>query len=632
MYKTGTGPAADSYETAHRRLFRLFRQFLTGAPIVGTVGYVGTGNGVIVAIDTKALATPEVWTIAMTSATAFTVTGSVSGAQTSGTTGTNYTSNSPAGNLSFRINVGGTAFVAADAFTVPVGITSGSHTVDFRPGRTITRAAGSFVTNLFEAGDTVVVTGANNSANNGTFTLSAVSALVLTVNEDFITEAGDTGVTVTETIAPAALTIDFNNAGETATRASGSFITDGFKVGASVVIAGAVDAGNNGTKTLTGVSALVLTFTGGDITDDETGDTGVTFVQTVTSGSLTLDFKTANTSNRSSGSYITDGFEVGMNVAISGAVDGGNNATFAVSRVGALELKLATTIADETADTGVLIKETRAGNDSWIVDRYDPFEATLEFIGHGVGLAAADAVYIGIRCAETPASTIYTWEIQGQTGYASGNSFATQPGVSGNGFMAFHPTADLYWFVWNGRRAIAVHRASTTYHSMYAGFFLPYALPSEFPYPMYVSGCNTASYAHTSAVTATSAFFDPEAGQFRETDGTWRNIDNTTTSSGASVWSIWPYDAQNGQRAWLDAMEVTAAGEFVLFPIIVLRSGDGTTDPMSAEPYGSLDGVYGSGFFNGTAEQIVTVAGVNYMLVQNVFRTARANYCALKLA
>jgi hypothetical protein len=62
----------------------------------------------------------ETWTITFTSASAFGVSGSVSGAQAAGTVGTNYTSNTPAGRISFLITAGGTAFVSGDTFTIPV--------------------------------------------------------------------------------------------------------------------------------------------------------------------------------------------------------------------------------------------------------------------------------------------------------------------------------------------------------------------------------------------------------------------------------------------------------------------------------------------------------------------------------
>lgn len=49
---------------------------------------------------------------------------------------------------------------------------------------------------------------------------------------------------------------------KTLTRASGSFITEGFEVGHTVTMAGFINAGNNSSQAITAVSALVLTFGG----------------------------------------------------------------------------------------------------------------------------------------------------------------------------------------------------------------------------------------------------------------------------------------------------------------------------------------------------------------------------------
>jgi len=72
-----------------------------------------------------------------------------------------------------------------------------------------------------------------------------------------------------------AITVDFNATANTITRASGSFVTDGFVVGGTLAISGAADAANNSaTPVITDVSALVLTVD--DIPADEVGDADVT--------------------------------------------------------------------------------------------------------------------------------------------------------------------------------------------------------------------------------------------------------------------------------------------------------------------------------------------------------------------
>ena len=77
---------------------------------------VGTGNGVIKVTDIdQSTAVSEVWTLTATSATNFTVTGSVSGAKPAATVGTPYVDD-----ISFKITAGGTPFIAGDTFTITI--------------------------------------------------------------------------------------------------------------------------------------------------------------------------------------------------------------------------------------------------------------------------------------------------------------------------------------------------------------------------------------------------------------------------------------------------------------------------------------------------------------------------------
>jgi flagellar hook protein FlgE len=86
----------------------------TTAPTAGTPVFTGTGNGTLTAVTAGAGAVPETITLTATSATQFTVTGSVSGAMGTATVGTPFTS----GQLGFTLNAGSTAFAVGDKFTV----------------------------------------------------------------------------------------------------------------------------------------------------------------------------------------------------------------------------------------------------------------------------------------------------------------------------------------------------------------------------------------------------------------------------------------------------------------------------------------------------------------------------------
>jgi hypothetical protein len=132
-------------------------------------------------------------------------------------------------------------------------------------GDTITRAAGSWVTDGFAVGDTIVVSGAvaTAGANNITAVIATVTALVITLgSEDLVAEGPITSATVlgypTLTFAEVGATAD------TITRSSGSFVTEGFKAGMTLTVDGT--SLNDGTSyDIETVSALVLTMGTGDL-------------------------------------------------------------------------------------------------------------------------------------------------------------------------------------------------------------------------------------------------------------------------------------------------------------------------------------------------------------------------------
>jgi len=116
------------------------------------------------------------------------------------------------------------------------------------------RANGSFITDGFQVGQTITATGFTIPANNGNSDITAITATTLTVTKTVppVAEAGSTGV--------ASMGASTGSSGGF-TRTVGSFLADGFAVGHSVTSTGFLDSSNNGTFTVTGVTAGVLTVT-----------------------------------------------------------------------------------------------------------------------------------------------------------------------------------------------------------------------------------------------------------------------------------------------------------------------------------------------------------------------------------
>jgi hypothetical protein len=142
---------------------------------------------------------------------------------------------------------------------------TGAPTITFaevgETGDTITRSAGSFIADGFQAGDLINVTGSTGNNIAAAAPLADVSALVLTLDDDdLVAEGPVSGVTI---VGHEALT--FAAAADTVTRSRGSWLADGFRVGDSVTVVGT--ASNDGTYTVAGVTAAVLDL-GDGLTDE----------------------------------------------------------------------------------------------------------------------------------------------------------------------------------------------------------------------------------------------------------------------------------------------------------------------------------------------------------------------------
>lgn len=114
-YKIGTATGYDD-------LLNQLDSFLTGQGMCLAPSYAGTGNGTLggpaagESVLGGSASVAETITITLSSATAFAVSGSVSGSIGSGTVGTVFSSTK----INFLITAGGTAFVNGDKFTVAV--------------------------------------------------------------------------------------------------------------------------------------------------------------------------------------------------------------------------------------------------------------------------------------------------------------------------------------------------------------------------------------------------------------------------------------------------------------------------------------------------------------------------------
>jgi hypothetical protein len=186
------------------------------------------------------------------------------------------------------------------------------------------RPTGSFATDGFLIGDQIFVSGFGTNANDGRARVTG------------ITESKTTGAT-----SLLATATGFE-------RTTGSFVTDGFVANSWVTVSGFADPTNNGRFFIRGVTPTAL------LTGPTTG-LATLGAAVVTSGTPAV---TTRSYTRTTGSFVTDGFTVGMTVTASG-FSGTNNGVATVAAVSALSLTVTKTpaLVDDAPAAGRIISQ-----------------------------------------------------------------------------------------------------------------------------------------------------------------------------------------------------------------------------------------------------------------------------------
>lgn len=259
----------------------------------------------------------------------------------------------------------------------------------------------------------------------------------------------------------------------------------------------------------------------------------------------------------------------------------------------------------------------------------------------GTGSGAGNEVFINIQSNNRPADNSYGWKVRGATGYAAAVAWGAQANESPEVFYNLWPNTLDYWFYVNNRRFIVVAQIGVVYVSMYAGFFLPFALPAEYPFPLYIAGNMNALQEYNYGNAHSRFFVDPginAAYYRRRLTGTWAALRNHSTSANLddcfnenSV-HMWPFrcgraDTDDDQTRWeytaFQNMKPNLNGELAMFTPHII---DSYTQIIS----GALDGAYVTGGFNRVPEQAVTFGARNFRLFPNIFRSRPKDFMAIE--
>lgn len=249
----------------------------------------------------------------------------------------------------------------------------------------------------------------------------------------------------------------------------------------------------------------------------------------------------------------------------------------------------------------------------WTVLRYVDNVANHELILEGEGLTGTERIFVGFRTYQDAGADYYNLVAQTATGYLAGETFDNQPNAVRSAFCAHNQRID-YWLSWNAQHIkVALKVGTPVYESAYVGKFLPYARPSQFPYPVVNVGTLNGTPATRFSDTSATHSFGYKGGSVRMQ---MRNLQGAWAQPLAQPWA-------NTVIGGATRSPKPTGTNYPIFPVELYDT--------ASNIYGALDGVFFIGGFDNIVENTLTIGGVTYVVIQDVFRTGFRDYYALRL-
>ena len=276
------------------------------------------------------------------------------------------------------------------------------------------------------------------------------------------------------------------------------------------------------------------------------------------------------------------------------------------------------------------------GNRKWAIKR-NKDNKNEDYVLEAPGLAGTDKLYFGIDLHQDKKSDYFNWRVTAALGYDSAKETSRQPYSRSTGLLLWDKTIK-YWLTASGQRLILVCKVSTIYTILYLGKFLPYASPGQYPYPVILGGSHrdwtkrwserTSDHSHIQASNLTGQVRMPSNiwqyfGSFNSQSGTTHQIWHRVFLTPAVYWGL-----SSKSLACLKHVKKNPDDSFTMLPYILATRGMKYTY-RDRNILGELDGLMWVSGDSNASENTITVSGKKYMVVQNVWRTAWHDYCAV---
>lgn len=271
----------------------------------------------------------------------------------------------------------------------------------------------------------------------------------------------------------------------------------------------------------------------------------------------------------------------------------------------------------------------------------------------GPGLTGSDNIYCGLETTEDSGADVYNIRFWGHAAFSDTQAPRDQALKSPDQYVLLWNQPLTYWIIANGRRWMLVAKVSTVYSSAYCGFILPYAAPSEYPYPMVVAGMAPDNQRWSTVDERSRFMASPgyDTMHLYYPDNVWRRVANyendqfnpdaahgDSTFNAAFVHPTRSYSVSNdfnSAQAYRDDsityyMGKCFDGSYLLRDLTLISSAAHDRGPYHAL-MGVLDGTYWVSGRQNSAENMIEKDGVDHLVVQNLHRTGFRDYMAMRM-
>lgn len=256
----------------------------------------------------------------------------------------------------------------------------------------------------------------------------------------------------------------------------------------------------------------------------------------------------------------------------------------------------------------------------------------------GGGLDGQDTIIVPMKLIAEPKNSIYNIVAYQARRYSPEkgveeqyvDNLGTQPFAA----MSLWNNPIPYWFFANGRRFIVVAKIALRYMSMYCGFIMPSGTDIEYSYPNAICGNHTdLRYNHTYSNSArVGSMVLPTYSS-----NSWLSCVNVIAPNGKNVCFSISTTSQVSTNESNNFIGVifpyhinkyigkTVDNQYVLLPIEFVQV-------MGVyQSLGWYDGVFYVSGFENSAENIVTVNGVNYICFPSPLHTGYNEWFAIRM-